>query len=149
MKSSVISARVVVGCDGTPASDAALRFAVEEARLRHARLIVVAAYYRPIDPDIDTFDIPDSVLRERVWEHTAMCLGRALDAPSDSAGTPEIVTGSGDPAELLLLHAADAVMLVIGSHHRPFLQRLLTHLTSGELLRDSPVPVTMVPGVWT
>ncbi len=76
MKSSVISARVVVGCDGTPASDAALRFAVEEARLRHARLIVVAAYYRPIDPDIDTFDIPDSVLRERVWEHTAMCLGR-------------------------------------------------------------------------
>lgn len=46
MKSSVISARVVVGCNGTPASDAALRFAAEEARLRHARLIVVAAYYR-------------------------------------------------------------------------------------------------------
>jgi len=35
---------VVVACDGRPSGDAAIRFAVLEARLRSAKLVVVITY---------------------------------------------------------------------------------------------------------
>jgi len=39
--------RVVVGVDGSPATTAAIRWAVEQARNRQVRLHVVHAYYWP------------------------------------------------------------------------------------------------------
>jgi truncated hemoglobin YjbI len=56
---------VVVGCDGTPSCDAAVRFAAAEARLRCAELVVVIAYVRPVDPDLPSFDTPDGKPRSR------------------------------------------------------------------------------------
>jgi nucleotide-binding universal stress UspA family protein len=37
--------RIVVGVDGSAASDAAVRWAVREARLRHAVVHLVSAYH--------------------------------------------------------------------------------------------------------
>jgi len=45
---------------------------------------------------------------------------------------------------VLLRHSADAI-IVVGSHDRPFLQRLLSRMTSRKLLYDSTVPITIVP----
>jgi len=69
---------VVVGCDGKPDSDSALRFAAQEAELRAAPLVVVTAFFRPIDPDIDSFDTPDSELRAQAHETAETALARAL-----------------------------------------------------------------------
>lgn len=80
-------ALVVLGCDGAPDSDAAVRFAAEEARLRHARLVVVAAYERPIDPDLDDFDIPDAELSARARVGCEAALRRALDTPAGGGPT--------------------------------------------------------------
>lgn len=137
---------VVVGCDGTAGSDEALRFAAREAKLHRARLLLVAAYDRPIDPDVEEFDVSDQVLQARARDAATTNLRRALDPASGHL--PEhldIVAAEGDPAQVLLDHADGAVMIVIGSHDRPMLQRLFGRVTSRELLHDSVVPVTIVP----
>jgi nucleotide-binding universal stress UspA family protein len=136
---------VVVGCDASPASDPALRFAAEEARLRHARLVVIAAYDRPIDPDLDDFDTPESELQKATRVRTETALHRALPILTVDDVDLEIVAAEGEPSQVLLGHSTDAVMIVIGSHDRPMLQRLFGRVTSRGLLHDSTVPITIVP----
>ncbi len=136
---------VVVGCDASPSSDPALRFAVEEARLRHARLLVVIAYDRPIDPDLDDFDIPDAELQKAARARTETALHRAFPTSTVDDVDFEIVAAEGEPSQVLLEHSTDAVMIVIGSHDRPMLQRLFGRITSRGLLHDSTVPITIVP----
>jgi len=136
---------VVVGCDASPASDPALRFAAEEARLRHARLLVIAAYDRPIDPDLDDFDTPDAEFQEAAHARTQTALQRAVGRSNMRDVDLEIVAVEGEPSQVLLEHGRDAVMIVIGSHDRPMLQRLFGRVTSRGLLHDSTVPITIVP----
>jgi len=45
MTHSPAGSRIVVGVDGSAASDAAVRWAVREARLRHATVHLVSAYH--------------------------------------------------------------------------------------------------------
>lgn len=131
---------VVVGCDGRPDSDVVLRFAAEEASCRGARLVVVAAYDAPIDPDLQQFDSPDaeraSQARARVG---AACARVGVSRPVD------IEVAAGDPVAMLLRHAEPAALIVIGSHQRGFARRLLGHGTARRLLHDAAVPVTVVP----
>jgi nucleotide-binding universal stress UspA family protein len=135
---------IVVGCDGSLESDPALRFAAQEADLRHARLVVVTAYARPIDPDLDNFDISDSELHATARSSAETALHRALGASSADLGC-HIVCAEGEPAQVLVDHSTNAIMIIIGSHDRPLLQRLFTRSTSRGLLHGSSVPVTIVP----
>lgn len=136
---------VVVGCDASPASGPALRFAAEEARLRHARLLVITAYRRPIDPDLDEFDTPDSELQNAARARTEAALRRAFQPSNVNDVDLDILTAEGEPSQVLLEHSTDAIMIVIGSHDRPMLQRLLSRPTSHRLLHNSDIPITIVP----
>lgn len=136
---------VVVGCDANPASDPALRFAAEEARLRHARLLVITAYGRPIDPDLDEFDIPDSELQKAARARTEAALQRAFQPSNVNDVDVDILAAEGEPSQVLLDLSTDAIMIVIGSHYRPMLQRLLGRPTSRGLLHNSEIPITIVP----
>jgi len=137
---------VLVGCDGTPEGDPVLRFGVEEARLRRARLVLVSAYNGPIDPDLDNFDTPRSELDARARRRADTALHRALHW-SDAADLPgyDIVIAQGDPVQALLDHTQHAVMIVIGNHDRPLLQQLFSRPTSTHLLHHANIPVTIVP----
>ena len=137
---------VLVGCDGTPEGDPVLRFGVDEARLRGARVVLVTAYLGPIDPDVDDFDTPRSELEARARSSAETALHRALHWP-DVSQLPEydIVAAEGDPVRALLDNTAHAVMIVVGSHDRPLLQRLFTRPTSQHLLHNTDIPVTIVP----
>jgi nucleotide-binding universal stress UspA family protein len=137
---------IVVGCDGSPDSDNALRFAAQEARLRATRLTLVCAYYRPVDPDLPDFDLPDAQLRARTVARGKTALRRALDLSSSAdLSEYEFVAVDGDPGDVLVKHAADAAMIVIGGHQHSVLQRLFKRETSTRLLHDSDVPVAVVP----
>jgi nucleotide-binding universal stress UspA family protein len=139
---------IVVGCDGQPTSDDAIRFAAEEARVRGARLLVVCAYYRPIDPDLTDFDLPEPVLGARAVRKAELAVRRALGLEAHAAlDAIEFVAAEGEPARVLESYARDAVMIVIGSHERPVLGRLLHPGTRGHLLHGYEVPVTVVPPV--
>src|SRR4051794_11802908 len=96
---------IVVGCDGRPTSDGAVRFAAEEARLREARLVVVCAYYRSVDPDLTDFDLPDATLQERAVTRATLSVRRALG--SQAPVTIDFVAAEGDPARVLEAHAGD------------------------------------------
>ena len=136
---------VVVGCDGHPDGDAALRFAATEAQLRHARLVVVTAYRQPVDPDLDDFDTPQVQLRRRATATATFALRRALNQPTGPLPAVEIVTVDDEPSRAILDHAADAVMVIIGAHDHGLVKRLFTSLTSRRLLAHSHIPVTIVP----
>ncbi len=135
---------IVVGCDGNPQSDPALRFAAQEAGLRHARLVVVTAYDRPIDPDLDNFDTSDTELHATARSSAETALHRALGASSADLGC-HIVCAEGEPAQVLADQGTNAIMIIVGSHDRSLLERLFGRSTSRGLLHDSSVPVTIVP----
>ncbi|MDT0263524.1 universal stress protein [Jatrophihabitans lederbergiae] len=143
----MVKPTVVVGFDASPESAPALRFATEEAQLRHARLLVVTAYDRPIDPDLDDFDIPDSNLKEAARARAEKALHLTLGRPPESGVHVDIVAAEREPSRVLLEHGGAAIMIVVGSHDRPMLQRLFGRPTVCGLLHGSAVPITIVPSV--
>ena len=105
-------ASVLVGFDGSAASERALRWAVHEAASRGGTVRAVTAY---------TFDNTDAASlssRQRHQETVEQMLGRqvvtALANDPRVAVTTRVVFGN--PTEVLLDSARDATLLVLGSH---------------------------------
>jgi nucleotide-binding universal stress UspA family protein len=115
---------VVMGMDDTPHAIAALRRAGEEARLRGARLDVVRVN-RNGEPVTDA-------ARTALDDLVASVLG----APS--APPARCLTAIGVPGEVLIRHAADAALLVIGAGYG---ERPLDGSTVSAVLRDATCPV--------
>jgi nucleotide-binding universal stress UspA family protein len=135
---------VVVGIDGSECSRAALRFAVDEARLRGARLQVVSVWAVPawaygvgytetIGPG--TFQHEAEITVEAAMDE-AQGLAPQLDL------SPSIV--QGQPAAALLAAAEDADLLVVGSRGHGGFTRLLLGSVSEQLAHHAPCPVTIV-----
>lgn len=136
---------VIVGCDGEPRSDAALRYAAAEARRRGTSLLVVIAFAEPIDPDNDEFDTPPETQRARARARAAQALARAVPDPP----AHQIVAIAGLPGRVLRDQFPHAALIVIGARHR----HLLAPLTSAEsaehlLAARGHVPVVVVPPAW-
>jgi nucleotide-binding universal stress UspA family protein len=135
---------VVVGVDGSDCSQDALRFAIEEARMRGASLHVVTAWSIPTNlyasgyassVDADTF-------REAAEATSTHALERAHEIAPDltvDAETPE------EHAVTALLSAAEhADLLVVGSRGRGGFARLLLGSVSTQLAQHARCPVTIV-----
>jgi nucleotide-binding universal stress UspA family protein len=136
---------IVVGVDGSESSLAALRFAVEEARLRGDRVKAVAAWhvpsiayggaFAPATPEPRTFE---TVAADRLREAIAAVAGEEPDVPVQP------VVREGDPAHILLEEAVGAEQLVLGCHEYAFVRRLFHHSVSEECAHDAHCPVTVV-----
>jgi len=137
-------ATIVVGVDGSPASHAALRLAIDEATLRGCRVKIVACWsawtphlaLRPNRSNGDTYEIAMAVAYEAVEAIAANPHERSM-----------IVTecGEGEPGPTLVDVSRDAVFLVIGSTSRGALERHLDKTTVDHCLRHCDVPVIVVP----
>jgi nucleotide-binding universal stress UspA family protein len=137
---------IVVGCDGRPESDAAVRFAFAEAQLRSAPVIVVTTFYRPVDPDVDEFDTPEAELRGSARSATDQSLCRALSLPDHRLPPHRLVVGSGNPWRLLLQHYGDAQLIVVGKGPRGLVRKLVHGASVGSMLiRRANVPIVVVP----
>lgn len=142
-----VSLSVVVGTDGGEHSDPALRFAAHEAALRGVQLVVVIAHLRPVDPDIDSYDTPESELCRIGQEKAHQALCRALAVPAERLPPHRIVSGKGDPIALLL-KIEGAQLIVVGLHHRHLIDRLLHGpVRATSIVRHTGVPVVIVPHV--
>ena len=148
-----MTARIVVGVDGSEESVAALRWALAEAERRGATLDVVHAWHYPyaacteitgMAAAADARDDPEAAGRA--------VLSAALDAAgARRAGVPiDPLLVEGDAATNLLDAAADAELLVVGSHGRPGtpppLQRLLGSVPE-QCSQHAPCPVVVVPQI--
>ena len=124
---------VVVGADGSPAAQAAVAFAFEEAALRHVPLVAVCA-------------LADSPVRlgerhqmEEDFDHT-MTVG-AKEHPDV---TVVRYLAPGAPRAALLAAAADAQMLVVGSRGRGGLDGMSLGSIAQVVLHHAPCPVGIV-----
>lgn len=137
---------VVLACPSGLDGDAAVRFAVRESALRGARLVVIASYVTPVDPDLESIETPEAELRRRARTRAETTLCRALGRAHSQLPPHEIVTESGPAVHVLLRDYADAQLIVVAQMHRGPLARLgAIHANGTALVLRSRSPVAFVP----
>jgi nucleotide-binding universal stress UspA family protein len=150
---------IVVGIDGSEGSRAALRFALEEARVRKATLRIVHSWLLPVadaapDPFLLEFPAyagPDLEELAGSLEDSAKSM---IDAELERAlgqGELEVeierVPLEGAPAAALVDAAQDADLLVVGSRGHGALRGLVLGSVSKHCVSHAPCPVAIVPHV--
>ena len=117
--------RIVVGVDGSPASDKALAWAVEQAARTGAKLEAVQAWEVPTMYGTGMMVLPggeefDNAARQSL----EASVGRALGGRTDVQVEPHTV--AGHPAKALIDMAEGADLLVVGSRgHGGFVGSLI------------------------
>jgi nucleotide-binding universal stress UspA family protein len=122
-------APVVVGVDGSPAGDRALRYATSEAALRNVPLRVVSAYAWPpnlslvptynADPSADVAElgkVADRIILQSIAQVTAIAPDIEVDGAAIEGRTPAVLVAESERARLLIvgsrqLHAVGSFIL--------------------------------------
>jgi nucleotide-binding universal stress UspA family protein len=137
---------IVVGVDGSESARAALRFALEEARLRGATVRAVAAWHVPVAAYGDAFVPPNPELLSELEPRARRELERALAHAGPQADVEiEQVVREGAPARVLLEEAERADLLVVGSRGLGGFRGLLLGSVSQQCSHHAPCPVVIVP----
>jgi nucleotide-binding universal stress UspA family protein len=136
------SARIVVGVDGSPGGDKALRWAVAEAERRGAMLhIVVAAWYTPL------WSITAPIPAVELTESATPILSRAVDEAR--AQWPDVLIRQDivvePPARALIEASEKASLLVVGSRGHGGFAGLLLGSVSQHCIVHASCPVVVVP----
>lgn len=149
---------IVVGVDGSPGSDAALRWALAEARLRGSRLRVVHAYPDPPTllteggfgvggmpaPAVPVADAEE--VRQAAEAQSRALIEQALGRARGTDGVEIEVTPSQGPAVQRLIETArGADLLVVGSRGRGGFLGLLLGSVSQQCAQHPPCPVVILP----
>ncbi len=135
---------VVAGVSLEPSDFAVTDFAAREAERTHGELRLVHAL--PIPPALLSADLIAPVTRDDVRESAEGALKVAVDdllvrypRLSISAYTTDIRA-----AQALAVEATNADLVVVGTHGRGFLRRIVLGSVSHDLLLNTPCPVAVV-----
>jgi nucleotide-binding universal stress UspA family protein len=141
---------IVVGVDGSDESRSALCWAVDEARLRGARLRVVHAWYAypalvegvpVVAADWEALgDSADTFLQSFIEETVGKPEGVQIEAAA-------VHRTDGTAAEALVQAAREAQLLVVGSRGHGGFAGLLLGSVSQQCVHHAPCPVVVVRGV--
>ncbi|NKQ51820.1 universal stress protein [Amycolatopsis sp. K13G38] len=140
--------KIIVGVDGSPQSEAALRWAVAEATQEgdEVRAVLVRARdellpgtsyaiqphgRRPVSRDEDYAGLLHSTV------------GKVLEHLEKTPHVTEIVT-DGDPATELIKESTYADLLVLGSHGARMISELLLGSVTTQCVRHAPCPVVVI-----
>jgi nucleotide-binding universal stress UspA family protein len=137
---------IVVGVDGSEHAERALDWAIEEAKLRGARLNLVSAWHVPaavygspgFAPPLDQ-SVPETF--KEVAETIAEAAANRVRAAEVEA---EASVQHGHPAEALVEAAANAEMLVVGSRGHGGFAGLLLGSVSAHCAHHAPCPLVIV-----
>lgn len=132
---------LVVGVDGSEGSLRALRWALDEARVRKTRVRAVLAWSY-LDQPGGTFDAGYDEDAARAH------LDTVLEAVASEAGDVDLERRvvCDLPARALLAEAADADLVVVGSRGMGGFKGLLLGSVSQQLVHHAPCPVVVIPG---
>jgi nucleotide-binding universal stress UspA family protein len=137
--------RIVVGIDGSEPSRRALRWAIEEARLRGADVEAVHAWTPPYVGGYPyTATVFDPVEYERAARQLLDDVVDEADAAGLSAPIERLVI-DGPAARGLLDAAKDAALVVVGSRGRGGFAGLLLGSTSQQVCHHATCPVVVIP----
>jgi nucleotide-binding universal stress UspA family protein len=138
-------AKIVVGIDGSDPSKDALRWAVEEARLRKADVVAVHAWQPPPTipgpgpaPGFDLVSVSPAV-RQAGERLVTTVVHEVVGEDADVKVEPVAV--EGPPVEVLVDAARDAEILVVGSRGHGTFKALLLGSVSGQLANHAPCPL--------
>ena len=143
---------IVVGVDGSDPGRAALRWAIEEAKVRNAAVVAVHvwSFYPAVPPE--TFDgvpapmtVPDA--GEAIEADSRRLLDRELEAVSQEAAGVGVEARlvEGNAAEALTDASRDADLLVVGTKGHGALAGALLGSVSQHLAHHPPCPLVLVP----
>jgi nucleotide-binding universal stress UspA family protein len=135
--------RIVVGVDGSPGAGAALRFAVDEATLRNARLDAVLAWGLLDQPDLPAAEFDPNFGETEARASLERIVRRAV---GDDPGVKISLLAINDlPARALLDLSATSDLLVVGARGLGGFRGLLLGSVSQQIVHHAACPVVVVP----
>jgi nucleotide-binding universal stress UspA family protein len=147
-----MSGTIVVGVDGSPASNAALRFGAEEAQLRGWKLVAVHAWlYIPPGPmaepgliPLPSVDIAGTVeaMRDAAEAELEEAIAEAFSGEPPVEVERRLV--EGEPAEALERESKQADLVVVGSRGRSAIAAALLGSVSRHVVDHASCPVVVV-----
>jgi nucleotide-binding universal stress UspA family protein len=134
-----VTRQIVVGVDGSSGADAALRWAIREAHDRGGRVRAVVVY----QPS------PPVVTEAQARGEAEATLATATSSATAMAAKLSIIgeITSGEPAAALVEAAADADLLVLGSHGHSRLHHTLLGSVTEICARTATCPVVVIPAM--
>ncbi|ETK37303.1 universal stress protein [Microbispora corallina] len=138
--------KIVVGINGSMASQAALRWAAAEGLLRDARVEAVYAWEWSGGLHAHYAPLSNRTSREDERQAALDVATQAVRELGEHHVTPVVV--EGPPAQVLLRSTADADLLVLGAHEaesEPY--PVINPVVSACLLRARCPVVVVLPGV--
>ena len=129
-------APVVVGIDGSPASERATAIAFDEASRRGVELVAIHTWMNNADFYVDVaWDGATAQAEQELAQRLAGWRERYPDV------VVRRVVGQDNPAVRLLKESADAQLLVVGSHGRGGFAGLLLGSVSSAVAQSARIPV--------
>jgi nucleotide-binding universal stress UspA family protein len=137
--------RVVAGVDGSEDSVRALRWALDDARVRGATVAAVHAWHAPYSMSFASAAVNFSAFEDA----GSRLLDQAVDAAAaEFRDVPvERVLVAGTAADALLGAARDAVLVVVGGRGVGGFRGLLLGSVSQQLAHHAPCPIVVVPAL--
>jgi nucleotide-binding universal stress UspA family protein len=133
--------RIVVGADGSPHSDAALRWALDVAAFRHGEVTAIFCWQVPFLSFPGAFDRAELEKSYKAY---------LIDTVSAVAPSPTVplwtVVAEGDPTMALIKASRDADLLVLGTRGRSAFAGLLLGSVSQGCAAGASCPVVLVKG---
>jgi nucleotide-binding universal stress UspA family protein len=133
---------IVVGIDGSPLSETALEYGIEEARLRKAELHVTYAY--AVLGSGLTGSTGNDYYQQVEADAKAFLQGVMAKAPAIEGVNVEWLAVPGNPSEVLIEASRTATLLVIGSRGVGGFMGLLMGSVSTQCVHYSHCPVLVV-----
>ena len=131
--------RIVVGVAGSTFSEAALRWALEDAEARAGEVVAIYAWQVPF------VSIPGAFDRGELEQAGKDFIIRTVSAVAPAPKVPlHTLVAEGDPAECLIVASRDAELLVVGTRGRSPFAGLLLGSVSQRCAAAATCPVVLV-----
>jgi nucleotide-binding universal stress UspA family protein len=136
--------RILVAVDLSPASEALVEFATRLASRVRAELVLIHVYSVE---DAQAAQQEAGLYLDRFLEHLRGEVGYLVSKAGTNVRQVRIVIAEGSPVDAILQRASedDVEMIVMGTHGRTGLPRLLVGSVAEGVLRRAPCPVIVVP----
>lgn len=135
--------RIVVGVDGSPSSRIALRWAVEEAKLRGAVVEAVLAWNVDYSVVIGAMSaaVAAGMDPQRLRDDNKALLDGIL---GEAGGDVRALLTEGDARDVLVRASRDAALLVVGSRGAGPIREVLLGSVSSYCVQHASCPVVVV-----
>lgn len=135
--------RVLVPVDGSELATRALEYALDVHGEDDITLLYVAGEASPMMGSATKLALEDDV-DEAIAEEAHEVFGPARELAEEYGVEVGAEIGLGKPASVIVDHAENHDVVVLGSHGSGLRERLLVGNVATKVVRNAPVPVTVV-----